>query len=100
MMLLALNNKSIESVENNGIINRVTVNSIVVSRKGKSSMRDYSKLTDEEIKAIAFKHYSDDELKARFERARKQAKEGKCRILDSHALDELFERHAIYSSHS
>lgn len=69
----------------------------VVPRKGKSSMRDYSKMTDEEIKAIACRHYTDEELSSKLDRAKQQAKEEKCKILDKNTIDEIFERHAIYS---
>ncbi len=50
----------------------------------------------EELEAIAFKHYTDEELKEKFDRAKQQAKEGKCIEVNSQVLDEIFARHEVH----
>ena len=58
-------------------------------------MRDYSKISNEELKAIVFKHYSDEELKEMFELSEQQIKEGKFTVMTSDVLDDMFNRHAV-----
>lgn len=70
-------------------------NKSVVPRKGKSSMRDYSKMTDDEIAELALKHYTDEELKERIALSRKQIRKGNYKILNKTTLDEIFKRHVL-----
>ena len=63
--------------------------------KEKSSMRDYSKMTDEEVAELALKHYTDAELKEKIALSRKQIQEGKYKVLNRTTLDEIFQRHVL-----
>ena len=63
--------------------------------KEKSSMRDYSKMTDNEVKSLAFRHYTDDELKEMLDRGEQQIKNGQCIVLDNELLDDMFKSHYV-----
>lgn len=49
--------------------------------------------TDEELEALGLKHYTDEEIKEMLERSEQQIREGKCRVMDAQAIDEIFDRH-------
>ena len=87
---------SLANTKNNGIMG--ISNKSVISRKGKSSMRDYSKMTDDEIAELALKHYTDEELKERIALSRKQIREGNYKILNKTTLDEIFKRDSSIES--
>ena len=56
-------------------------------------MRDYSKMSDEEVEALALRHYSDDEIIDEINESIRQIENGECVVVTKNVLDELFNRH-------
>ena len=71
----------LENIKNNGIMGMS--NKSIVSRKGKSSMRDYKKISDEELEKLCFMNADKDYITNVISKSKQQVREGKYKVVVS-----------------
>lgn len=90
--LLYLENGNVENNKKNGIMRR---KQRIVSRKGKSSMRDYSRMTDEEFIKSYEEPFTQEEIEDNHRNAIQQLKEGNVHEFTDEYIDELMSDESV-----
>ncbi|MBQ8982907.1 MAG: hypothetical protein IJ079_04890 [Lachnospiraceae bacterium] len=90
--LLYFENGKVENNKKNGIMRR---KQRIVSGKGKSSMRDYSRMTDEEFIKSYEEPYTHEELEDNHRIALQQLKEGNVHEFTDEYIDELMSDESV-----
>ena len=72
---------SLENTKNNGIMG--ISNKSVIPRKGKSFMRDYKKISDEELEKLCFVNADKDYITNVISKSKQQVREGKYKVVVS-----------------
>ena len=65
----------------------------IISGKGKSSMRDYNNMNDEQFLNAYSKPYTEAERKERYERVKQEIEEGKTVDFTDELIDEIFSKY-------